>query len=116
VLNNYAYYLTLRNEKLDKAAEMSKKSNELRPDDATFEDTYAWVFYKQGKYEDAKIWLEKAFAHGGDKSGAILEHYGDLLFKMGKVEDALTYWNKAKVTGEFSELLEKKIVDKKLYE
>jgi Tfp pilus assembly protein PilF len=32
VLNNYSYYLSLRKEKLDKAEVMSKRSNELWPD------------------------------------------------------------------------------------
>src|SRR5690606_17854695 len=43
VLNNFAYYLALRKEELNKAAYMSKKSNELNPNNASFQDTYAWV-------------------------------------------------------------------------
>ncbi|WP_431199734.1 tetratricopeptide repeat protein [Mucilaginibacter sp. P19] len=46
-LNNYAYYLSLRNEQLEKAAAMSAHSNELQPNTASFEDTYAWILFKQ---------------------------------------------------------------------
>ncbi|MCF8297499.1 MAG: tetratricopeptide repeat protein [Saprospiraceae bacterium] len=116
ILNNYAYYLSLRNTKLEKAEKMSKKSNEIKKNSSTFEDTYAWVLYKMEKYEDAKIWIEKAMNNGGDKSGAILEHYGDILFKLSETEKAVEVWIKAKETGNASDLIDKKIQDKKLYE
>jgi tetratricopeptide (TPR) repeat protein len=116
VLNNYSYYLSLRKEKLDKAAEMSKKSNELNPDNANNQDTYAWVLYTQGKFDDARIWLEKALQNGGDKNGTILEHYGDVLYKLGRTEEAVSNWMKAKLTGDHSVLIDKKIADKKFYE
>lgn len=116
VLNNYAYYLSLRNEKLDKAESMSKLSNELQPNQSSFLDTYAWILFRQQKYEDAKKWQEKALENGGDKSGTILEHYGDILFKLNDAARAIEFWIKAKNTGGASELLDKKITDRKYYE
>ncbi|MEP7170149.1 MAG: tetratricopeptide repeat protein [Bacteroidota bacterium] len=115
-LNNYSYYLSVRGEKLDKAETMSKLSNEITPNQASFQDTYAWIFYKEGKFNDAKEWIEKAMTNGGDKNGTILEHYGDVLFKLGQTEKAIEFWNKAKAAGEASDLLDKKIAEKKLYE
>jgi len=47
VLNNYSYYLSLRNENLEKATQMSKKSNKLSPENASFQDTYAWILYQK---------------------------------------------------------------------
>ena len=38
------------------------------------------------------------------------------LFKLGRTTEAVTYWQKAKATGDYSELLEKKLNEKKLYE
>jgi tetratricopeptide (TPR) repeat protein len=116
VLNNWAYYLSVRNEQLEKAAEMSKKSNELSPANANFLDTYAWILYRQGKYEDALTWLDKARQAGGDNNGTILEHYGDVLYKLGRTTEAVNYWQRAKTTGDYSDLLEKKLNEKKLYE
>jgi len=116
-LNNYAYYLSLRGEKLDKAEQMSKQSNEIQPMQASFEDTYGWIMYKMGKYKDAKEWIEKALSHGSDKSAAVLEHYGDILFKAGEITKALEYWQKAKDAGEgASEFLDKKLSEKKVIE
>lgn len=116
VLNNWAYYLSVRNEQLDKAAEMSKKSNELSPANANFLDTYAWILYRQGKYADALTWLDKARLAGGANNGTILEHYGDTLYRLGRTAEAVTYWQKARDAGDYSEWLEKKLNDKKLYE
>lgn len=116
VLNNYAYYLSLRNEKLDKALEMSKKSNELQKNNPSFLDTYAWIFYKQGKYEDALIWINEAINKSASPSATLLDHLGDILFKLGKKEEAVIEWQKAKRLGDNSELLERKIKEKKLYE
>lgn len=116
ILNNWAYYLSLRKTDLEKAAEMSKKSNELIPNNPSNEDTYAWVLFVQGKYVDAKIWIEKALEHGGNTNGTILEHYGDVLFKLGNIEEAVSKWKEAKATGDHSEQIDKKISDKKFYE
>ena len=117
VLNNYSYYLSLRGEKLEKAAEMSKLSNEIEPNSASKEDTYGWILYKQEKYADAKVWILKALENGGTKDAVILEHLGDINFKLGDVQGALEYWEKAKKgEGKPSEFLDKKIADKKLYE
>lgn len=116
VLNNYAYYLSLRNEQLDKAAEMSRKSNDLSPNNASFLDTYAWVLYRQGNYTEAIKWLEKAIAAGAAENGTILEHYGDTLFHLGRTAEALDYWQRAKNAGDHSELLERKINERRLYE
>ena len=116
VLNNYSYYLSLRNENLEKAIEMSKKSNELSPDNASFQDTYAWILYQQKKYELSKKWLIKAYENGGELSPVITEHLGDAYFKLGDSSSALLYWQKAKNIGKGSKYLEQKIVEKTLYE
>lgn len=116
VLNNWSYYLSLRKDQLEKAAQMSLRSNELSPGNPSFQDTYAWILYVQGNYAEARTWLEKAMASGGADNGTILEHYGDVLFRLGKTEEAVDYWKKAREKGDHSELLDRKIADKKLHE
>jgi tetratricopeptide (TPR) repeat protein len=116
VLNNYAYYLSLRNVKLDKAEEMSKKSNELERDNASYNDTYGWILYGLGKYEDAKLWLEKAVANGAANNAVILEHLGDVYYRLNNSDIAMDYWIKAKKAGTGSDNLERKINEKKLIE
>ena len=116
VLNNYAYYLSIRKEKLEKAEKMSKRSLELTPNSISYIDTYGWILYQEHKYEEAKKYLEKAFDRGGFNRAAIVEHYGDVLYKLNEIDKAVENWKKAKELGNDSDLLNKKIADKKLYE
>jgi tetratricopeptide (TPR) repeat protein len=117
VLNNYSYYLSLRNEKLDKAREMARKATELSPENPSFQDTFGWVLYKLGEYEEAEKWIKKAIDNEEADSAVELEHYGDVLYRLNRKNEAFDYWQKAKqVGGEASEFLDKKIRDKKLYE
>jgi tetratricopeptide (TPR) repeat protein len=95
VLNNFAYYLALRKEELDKAASMSKLSNELSENNPSYQDTYAWVLFQQGEYENALQWIEKAIRHSDAPSATLIEHKGDILFKLGKRKEALQYWERA---------------------
>jgi len=114
VLNNYSYFLTLRKTKLDKALEMSTRLIQLRPNTATYLDTHGWVLFVQGKYKEAKKHLQKAASLGND--GTVFEHYGDVLYKLGDQEGALVQWEKAATTNDASDLVHKKIADKKFYE
>jgi pentatricopeptide repeat protein len=116
VLNNYAYYLSLRGLKLAKAAKMAELANSLDPGNASFEDTLGWVYFKSEDYVAAIEWLSKAETHGGSNSPEVLEHLGDAYFQNGDAEKAIEYWNRAKSAGGDSELLMKKIQDGQWYE
>ncbi|SEN63718.1 Tetratricopeptide repeat-containing protein [Chitinophaga rupis] len=114
VLNNYSYYLSMRGEQLEKAAQMSHRSLELQPGSATYMDTYAWILFRQGKYEDAKEWIEKALQDPeAQKDPSVLEHYGDILFNLKDVAKALEYWQRAKEKGASSVGLARKIAEKR---
>lgn len=117
VLNNYSYFLSLNNEKLDKAERMSGITVKAEPTNATFLDTYGWVLFKQGAYTMAKIYIENAVKYSeDDPSAEVLEHYGDVLYKVGEKEEALEQWKKAKELGGDSKTLKKKIKRKKYIE
>ncbi|WP_266203108.1 tetratricopeptide repeat protein [Pontibacter kalidii] len=114
VLNNYSYFLSLRGESLEKARQMSERLVKQHPTNPTYLDTYAWVLYKMGNYTEARKYLEQAVAISDDAT--IVEHYGDVLFKLGKKEEAVSQWQKAKLKGEASAFIDRKIKEKKLYE
>lgn len=117
VLNNYAYYLSLDNKDLERALEMSAKTIKAEPKNATYLDTYAWILYKLGRYEEAKKYMEKVFKYDKKPQGVNYEHLGDILFKLGDTKNAVKNWKKAKKAGgEVSEFLEQKIIEEKLYE
>lgn len=110
-LNNWAYYLSLRGEQLERAERMSKRSNELAPGSPTYQDTYAWVLFRMGRHADAKVWMEKAIAGSQEPDGVLLEHYGDILFEVGDAAAAMEQWRKAKAKGGASPLIDRKITE-----
>jgi tetratricopeptide (TPR) repeat protein len=116
VLNNYSYYLSLRKTNLEKAKQMSAYSNKLEPNNSSFLDTYAWILFQLNDFTNAKEWQEKAMKAGGDKSGTIIEHYGDILFMLGKKEEAIQNWKKAKELGTDSGTIDRKIAEEKYLE
>lgn len=116
VLNNYAYYLSLRAVNLEHAREMSKRSNELLKNNSSFLDTYAWIFFQLKRYDEALVWIEAALLANGDKSATIVAHYGDILFKLGQKDKAIEEWQRALTLGDTSDVLQRKIKDKTYYE
>ena len=116
ILNNYAYFLSLDNKDLDKALAMSEKTIKAEPKNSTYLDTYAWVLYKMGRYEEAKKYMKKAFKYEKNPQGTNYEHLGDILFKLGDKKGAVKNWKKAKNFSDTSEFLDKKITDEILYE
>ena len=116
VLNNYSYYLSIRKVNLEKAKQMSAYSNKLDPGNTSFLDTYAWILFQLNDFAGAKEWQQKAMNAGGDKSGTILEHYGDILFKLGNKDEALNYWKQAKALGTDSTTIDRKIAEMKYVE
>jgi predicted Zn-dependent protease len=115
VLNNYSYYLSIRKENLDKAEKMSALLVKNNPDNPTFLDTHAWVLYERQKYREAKKFIERAISTG--KANAThFEHYGDILYQLGDVDGAVKQWEKARGMNAKSEILNKKIANRKIYE
>ena len=111
VLNNYSYFLTLLRRDLDKAERMSAQSIRMEPDNATYLDTYAWVFFIKGNYTLAKIYIQRAIDKDDTKNPTLVDHYGDILYMSGDKQGAVTQWKKAKELGKESEILNRKIAE-----
>lgn len=116
VLNNYAYYLSLEKKNLEKAKSMSSQLVKKFPKNATYLDTHAWVLFQLKDYEGAKKYMELAIENEESPSGVMWEHYGDILYHLGNRNDAISYWKKAEGGEETSEVLIKKIKDRKYYD
>ncbi len=117
-MNNLAYYLSLRKERLDEATKYAAMATKLQPNNGTFEDTYAWVLFANGKYDDALVWIQKALKNTNPQTSVLLEHYGDILMKLGKTTDAVKQWNLALEKGvdtEENKLKLKKKIETKSY-
>ena len=115
VLNNYAYYLALEGRELEKALAMSARTIEMEPDNAIYVDTYAWLLFCLGRYEEAKAYAEKLIGLNSEMSAVEYHHCGDIFAKCGDIGRAVEYWTQAQRMGDESKILKKKIKRRKYY-
>lgn len=123
-LNNYAYYLSLKGEQLDRAEEMSYRTIRIEPTNKTYLDTYAWILFMKGEYEEARNYMDKVvdpsksdeeLLSDEDIQGTLLEHAGDIAAQTGDMEAAMRFWQLAVQCGDegCTPQLHKKIRKKK---
>lgn len=112
-LNNYAYYLSVNGDSLDKAEKMSYRTVKAEPKNATYLDTYAWILFMQGRYAEAKIYIDQAVQNDSDSSAVILEHAGDIHAKAGDIDGAVELWARAVAKDPANKLLARKIRQRK---
>ena len=117
-LNNYAYFLSCDQRDLKKAEKMSYRAISAEANNSTYLDTYAWILYQQKRYEEARIYIDRALENdttGVDANGEILDHAGDIYFQLGMPDKALEFWQRALPLGVENEaVLQKKIKKKKI--
>ena len=70
-LNNYAYYLSLKNEQLERAERMSYRTVKAEPLNKTYLDTYAWILYMQGNYSMAKFYIDRTISPSADDAAVL---------------------------------------------
>ena len=115
-MNNYAYFLAESGHDLDKAERLSGMSVKYEPENPTYLDTYAWIYFKKGEYSLALTYMKAAIANSdGEQSADLYEHYGDILFMNGFHEEALPNWEKALELNPDSEILQRKVKHKTFF-
>ncbi len=115
VLTEYAYYMALRKQDLDKAVTLAEKAVKVDPSNGYPLRSLAWVYYQKNDFKQAQKQMESALEKGLSEEPNVLEQYGDILFKLGQENEAVQYWHKAKQKGSSSKLLDKKISEKRLF-
>jgi tetratricopeptide (TPR) repeat protein len=112
-LNNYAYYLSVEGEQLERAEQMSHKTITAEPTNATYLDTYAWILFMQKRYSESRIYIEQALQNDSVHSSVITEHGGDIYFLCGDVDNAVRLWQEALEKDPANKVLIRKIKRKK---
>lgn len=112
-LNNYAYFLSCEQRDLKKAEKMSYRAITAEANNSTYLDTYAWILYQQQRYDEARIYIDRAMENDTTDSkpnGEIFDHAGDIYYRLGMQAEALELWKKALPLGtENDAVLRKKI-------
>lgn len=121
-LNNYAYYLSLKGDQLDRAEKMSYRTVRIEPNNKTYLDTYAWILFVEGDYEMARSYIDRvvdpaasdsALLTADDITPVLLEHAGDIYWLCNRTNEALRYWKLALEGDGNNALLAKKVKLKK---
>ncbi len=75
-LNFIGYMLADHDQRLDEAEKMIGAALEKEPDNGAFIDSMGWVYYRLGRYEEARRLLERAVSLTG-QDPVVREHLGD---------------------------------------
>ena len=93
---NYLGYMWAdRGENLPEAEQLIRRALELDPANSGYRDSLGWVFYRQGRYDEALTELLRASETMPEPDPIVLDHIGDVYGKLGKTADAVLYWSKA---------------------
>lgn len=118
-LNNFAYFSALDDYELDKALEMSEKSLELKSDSPTYLDTFAYILFRLGRYDEALEYQQQAlqlYDNEDDAGAEFYDHLGDIYFFLNRKDEALKNWQKALQLEPDSPVIKRKIDNKQYYE
>jgi tetratricopeptide (TPR) repeat protein len=94
-LNAYGYVLTNYSNNYKKAYKLIKKAIKLDPDNPAIIDSYGWILYRMGKYEEAEEELNRAYQLYKDPEIAF--HLIKVLLKTNKKERAKNLFKEARV-------------------
>ena len=93
-LNYVGYSWADKSINLDKALEYIRRAVELKPDNGYVRDSLGWVYYRLGRFEEARQALEEA-VRLAKEDPTILEHLGDVYFALGRKGEGLDAYRKA---------------------
>jgi Tfp pilus assembly protein PilF len=103
VLNNLAFMLAENNQKLPEALEYAERAHNLKPNEGSISDTYAYVLYKNGKYPEAAEALQAALQQYEQQSisapADAYEHLGMIKEKLGAKDEAIAAYKQALKIG-----------------
>lgn len=108
VLNNYAYFLSLEQRDLGRALDMAGRAIALVEGNSTYLDTYAWVLYELGRYDEAKKIMRQVIALDTTQSAEIQFHYGEILAALEENFMAEVYYDKALKLGYDATIIEER--------
>ncbi len=89
-LNALGYTLADRTQRYDEAERYLEKALQLKPDEAVIIDSYGWLQFKQGKYEQALEYLRKAYEK--QQENEIAAHIAEVLWVMGRDKEAREFF------------------------
>ncbi len=92
-LNALGFTLADQTDRYEEAYELLERAIEIMPDDPAIIDSWGWVHYRLGKYDEALRYLRRALARLDDPE--IAAHLGEVLWVTGDQDAARNVWQRA---------------------
>lgn len=92
-LNALGFTLADRTDRIEEAYQYLQRAIEIKPEDPAIIDSFGWVNYRMGHYDEAIRLLKKALSQMED--GEIAAHLGEVLWASGKKKEAIGIWKRA---------------------
>lgn len=89
-LNALGYTLASKTFRFDEARELLDKAMSLRAGDAAIMDSLGWLNFRSGRYEEALVLLQQAYAK--EPASEIALHLGETLWVLGRQDEAKKIW------------------------
>lgn len=80
---------------LDKAEEMIRFAVSEKPTVGAYVDSFGWLLYKRGRFDEAVVQLRRAILLTGSQDAVLFDHLADALYRDGKADEAKATWDKA---------------------
>jgi tetratricopeptide (TPR) repeat protein len=90
--NMLGYLLADANQDLSEAEKLIRKAVEAEPDNAAYQDSLAWVLYRQQRVPEALAAIDRALRLDLRQDWVILDHAGDIAMAAGLRRLAEAYW------------------------
>jgi tetratricopeptide (TPR) repeat protein len=97
--NNLGYTWIDAGQHFDRAEKMIRLAVEERPTTPAYLDSWGWLLYKRGKFDEALVYLRRAIALSITEDAVLFDHLGDALYLAGKQNQAKSAWEKALALG-----------------
>jgi len=96
VYNTLGYIFADHGHKLTDALRYIERAVQLEPENGAIADSLAWVFFRLGRFEDAKREIVRAIKLlDDDVDPTIMDHAGDIFAALGDMDRARGFWQKA---------------------
>ncbi|NOT85270.1 MAG: tetratricopeptide repeat protein [Methylococcaceae bacterium] len=92
-LNALGYTLANKTQRFKEAERYLQKAMKLQPNVAVIVDSYGWLLFKQGQYDQARDYLQRAYAK--QPQAEIAGHLAETLMKLNLVSEAKLLVEKA---------------------
>lgn len=124
-MNNAAYFMSERGTDLTTAELYASIATTADPENVTYLDTQAWVYFKKKEYKKAREIMDKVLQLSGITpsdsvmtenanpenvpSAEIYDHAGDIYFMTGDHNEAVEFWKEALNLAPDNEAIKKKV-------